>query len=35
VNGVLGRIAREVQADGSGPGESSGRSDVHVDLRRE
>ena len=36
VNGVLGRIAREgAQPEGSGPSESSGRSDVHVDPRRE
>ena len=35
VNGVLGRIAREGQAEGSGAGKSNGRSDVHVDPRRE
>jgi len=36
VNGVLGRIAREGAREvGSGPGESSGLSDVHVDPRRE
>jgi N utilization substance protein B len=36
VNGVLGRIAREgAREAGSGPGESSGHSAVHVDPRRE
>jgi transcription antitermination protein NusB len=36
VNGVLGRIAREgAQVDESGPDESSGSPDVHVDPRRE
>jgi N utilization substance protein B len=36
VNGVLGRIAREgAQEGGSGQGESSRRSNVHVDPRRE
>ncbi len=36
VNGVLGRIDREgAREAGSGSGGSSGRSDVHVDPRRE
>ncbi|MBP1704492.1 MAG: nusB [Chloroflexi bacterium] len=35
VNGVLGRIAREGAQIESGPDESSGRTDVHVDPRRE